>query len=390
MAAKDAGSLDRRALMTAMGAVALGPSIARADGKVAVMKFAMKGLQPVTTIFVHGKGPYLVLIDTGNALSGIVLRNDIIRKLDLLQIGEGRIYGATGTDTTFAYMGHDVIIGQAAREPDMLFIGAEAVGGGLDGVLPVAFFGGHPTDLDFTTGELRIQASGTVDRSGFRAVHCERAKKDEGTLIVRAMIDGVPARLTVDTGAATTVALNASYVAAHGLWSKSPRYMPEQFSGATRGIGSARRVRTPYVQLGPYKFQDALISLSDPRQTTLSDTDGLLGIEILRRFTVGLDAAASTLWLKPNAALSDPYVYDHSGLTWEWKGGGAVVRSTAAGSPSEEVGLKPGDRILGLGTEKEAYAWDRRLSGPADTVIDMEVMRGSERVPIKMVLKDWL
>lgn len=384
------GGIDRRLMLAGAAGLGLAAApVARADGRVAAMRFAMRGQQPVTTVFVGGKGPFLMLVDTGNS-GDCFLRPEIIEKLGLREVGEARIYGATGTDTVRGYMAHDVVIGQIAREPDLAFAATDRVPRGLDGLLPVSLFGNHVTDIDFTTGEIRILVNGSVDRSQFRPIPCERARRSDGRLIANVAIDGVPAKLLVDTGAETTVLLSGPYVAAHGLWNRA-KHMDMVMGGMTSQTGAMRMIRAGAVKVGAFKFQDIPISLSDPkRPDAISEIDGLLGIELLKRFTVGLDAGASTLWLKPNAALSDPYVYDHSGLTWEWKGGSAVVRSTAPGSPAETVGLKPGDRILGLATEKEAYAWDRRLSGAPDTAIDVEVMRGSERIPVKIVLKDWL
>ena len=52
---------------------ALRAPAAQAAGREAVMRFAMRGEQPVTTVFIGGKGPFLMLIDTGDAV-GFPLR----------------------------------------------------------------------------------------------------------------------------------------------------------------------------------------------------------------------------------------------------------------------------------------------------------------------------
>ena len=299
------------------------------------------------------------------------------------------MYGATGTDTQPGYLAHDVVFGQTLLEKDVTFLGDEHKIAGLDGILPIALFTARPTDMDFDTGEVRIQLSGAVDRHGFRPVKSERVRQN-GAFIVQATVDGIPARLLVDTGAATTIALDPKFVRNHDLWAKHPRYLETRFGGVTGAIGTQRLVRTPFAQVGPYKFQDVVISLADPRMTTASDIDGLLGIQLLRRFTLGFDAPASTLWLKPNDHLADPFNYDHSGLTWDFKDGATVVVSVSPRSPAEAAGVKVGDKLAGLDTRPKAMAFERRLSGQPDTELAFDVERGGARTPVKMVLKDWL
>lgn len=382
--------LERRGFLAGLAAVLAGSTARASEIAPVVMRFAMRGLQPVTTMFVGGKGPFLMLIDTGDAV-GFSLRRDVIDKLNLRQTAYGRTYGATGTEEIPAYLAHDVLIGNAVREPDLVLLGPDRPFGGLDGIIPFALLSSRPTDMDFTTGELRVHMSGGVDRTGFRPLGCETGSaKDGGSLVATVSVYGAPARLAVDTGAAVTVSLYPDYVRRHDLWARHARYIDYSFGGATRGVGRARLVRTPELQLGPYRFEDPVISLSDPRMTVVEEVDGLLGIEMLNRFTLGFDAGASTLWLKPNDHLADPYPYDHSGLTWEWKDGAAMVVRAAGGSPSEAAGLKPGDRLVGFADAKAAMMWDRSLRGPADTPVSVEVMREGKPTPVTMMLKDWL
>ncbi|CAN5148160.1 hypothetical protein BH09PSE2_BH09PSE2_01580 [soil metagenome] len=382
---------NRRGVMTGAGAALAMAGAARAQvqGDVAVMKFAMRGSQPVTTVFIGQHGPYIVLIDTGNAVA-CSLRKDICESIGLKPTGFARVYGSTGTDTQIGYEAHDVTFGQAVSEKDVMFLGLDWPKGGIDGILPLSVFTARPTDMDFQTGEMRLQLSGSVNRTGFRAVHAERVRQSNGAFVIDAVVEGSPARLLVDTGASTTVSLASTFVRTHDLWDKHAHAMEHQFGGVTAAIGKAKLVRTPELKVGPYRFKDVVISLTNPRMTTLSDVDGLIGIELLRRFTLGFDRPASTLWLKPNEHLADPYAYDHSGLTWEFKNGACVVVGVAPGSPAETAGLKVGDKLYELTTQGQGLAWDYTLSGEPETVIQAPVERDGKRLPLTMVLKDWL
>ena len=113
------------------------------------------------------------------------------------------------------------------------------------------------------------------------------------------------------------------------------------------------------MKLGAYRFQDAIINIDDPAVTLASEFDGLLGIGLLRLFTVGFDAGGSTLWLKPDAALGDPFVYDYSGLVEGFSNGVTTVKEASRGSPAEEAGLRPGNRLFVL---KKGDAYHQSLT----------------------------
>lgn len=383
----------RSILGAAAGAAALAALPVRATGQgvpsVLTMQFAMKGLQPVTTCFIGDKGPYIMLIDTGDAV-GFLLKQEIIDKLNLRQTGVGRLYGASGTDTAAAYLAHDVIFGQAVRQPEVAFI-ASAHTGGLDGILPLSLFTARPTEIDFATGQVRVHVSGAPDRAGYRAVRCERVRTDGGAYIASLLVDGLPARLVVDTGAETTVSLNPQFVQRHGLWARHPKYAEHPFRGVTGAQALARQVRSPQLKLGDYLFKDVIVSLSDPSFTTAAETDGLLGIEILRRFTLGLDPGGSSIWLKPNDALSDPYPYDHAGMRLKFDAGSALVEQVSPMSPAEQAGFKVGDRLREVDTPEKLGRLEGRLYlGPLDTPLTLAVVRDGQRMPIKLTPQDWL
>ncbi len=382
---------DRRRLIVsgaALAAAASAPAIAAAaEPQFLAFRFAMRGRQPVTGMMIGKNGPYLVLLDTGD-LFGPVLKLDIATKLDLRSVGTARVYGAAGTDSGTGYQAHQVVFGGALLAQDLVFLGSKETGS-LDGVAPLSLFTLHATQMDFEGGIVRVQTSGSPNWSGFRAVRCEHMQEGKG-FIADVEVEGVTARLLVDTGAENTLQLDPSFVRKHQLWDKHPKFLDLQFKGITDRIARSRLVRTASVKFGPYKFTDVPVELADPQLTLLSSYDGVIGIELLRRFTLGFDAAGSTVWLRPNGALADAFVYDHSGLTWSPSSVGVVVKATAPGSPAEAAGLKPGDRLIELDTTAKARAFEARLSAPPGTDLAFDIARDNKRMPIKMTLQDWL
>jgi hypothetical protein len=373
-----------------------------AEAEYVAFRFAMRGNQPVTAMTVGKSKPYLVLLDSGNTF-GASLRRSIIEELKLDYVGDARRYGATGTNTVQGYRAHQVVFGGALLQQDMDFAaeedggqgrtgaGAEGTGARLDGIAPLSVLTARYTEMDFTQGLVRVAVKGEPDHAGFRPVHCARRSVDK-PFIADCLVNGIPARLLVDTGASVTVSLNPAFVKAHDLWNAHPRFLAYDYRGVTGSVGHGRLVKLQTFRMGAFLFQEPIGVLADPSIPAIEspELDGIVGIDMLKRFTVGFDSANATIWLKPNDHLGDAFIYDHSGLTWAWEANQTVVKAVAAGSPAETAGLKPGDRLVELDTEAKAWAFEAKLPGPPGTELAFDVACDGKRIPIKMTLQDWL
>ena len=89
-----------------------------------------------------------------------------------------------------------------------------------------------------------------------------------------------------------------------------------------------------------------MVSCSDATAGTLADPGygGIVGSDVLRRFTATFDYPRSRLSLHPNAAFSEPFEFDLAGL-FMFVDEGIRVFSVVDGSPAAQAGIRPGDRI---------------------------------------------
>lgn len=77
--------------------------------------------------------------------------------------------------------------------------------------------------------------------------------------------------------------------------------------------------------------------------------DGLIGTGFLTRFTVTFDYTRKQLWLEPNYRLSEPQLFDASGLELRRNADDEyAVASVAPGSASDGAGLQVGDLLREL------------------------------------------
>jgi membrane-associated protease RseP (regulator of RpoE activity) len=78
------------------------------------------------------------------------------------------------------------------------------------------------------------------------------------------------------------------------------------------------------------------------------DYAGILGGEILRRFTVIFDYSRRRMILEPNAHFDQPHDHDKSGLLWRAVGksfNSFKVFQVIDNSPAAEAGLREGDTL---------------------------------------------
>jgi hypothetical protein len=118
----------------------------------------------------------------------------------------------------------------------------------------------------------------------------------------------VELKFELDTGADGTVRINSPAVKKYDLMST----MPEAVRSKARGAGGEEeRVLGPLkaIQLGSFVFEKAPVALSLATQggTSLSENDGILGGEILRRFKLIIDYSRQRMILERNSSFNEPY-----------------------------------------------------------------------------------
>ena len=96
--------------------------------------------------------------------------------------------------------------------------------------------------------------------------------------LVNANVDGAPARLVIDTGAARTDVLSSS-LAARALM---PRSVKGGLSYTAGGKVMSRRVHDTTIKVGEIS-RDVDLSIMPGRQTTTCARDGHLGLDLLSR-----------------------------------------------------------------------------------------------------------
>jgi predicted aspartyl protease len=188
------------------------------------------------------------------------------------------------------------------------------------------------------------------------------------TPIASGSIDGIPARLTIDTGSRASLTVNSPFTRNHGL---EARYHPAFEAVTGWGVGGptrAKPVRLKQVKLGDAVISDVAGELFTGDKGAFADPESSanLGGGILRRFAVTFDYRDRKMFLEPEAGVPRD-VYDRAGMFLRRAGDALGVLSVVPGGPAARAGIAVGDRIVAIdgapASSRSLAAWRAVLSG---------------------------
>ena len=213
--------------------------------------------------------------------------------------------------------------------------------------------------------------------------------------VITGKLDGLPVRISVDTGSRSSLSLNSPFVRAHDLVKRYDA-APERVTGwGVGGPALAHPARLGTLELGDLAIKDIAgdLSTSDKGAFANPDLSANLGGGVLKRFRVSFDYEARKMYLAPNAGESGPDPFDRSGLWLTSEGDGLKVVRIAPHGAAEKAGLRDGDRILTVGGEptkaRSIAEWRARFSEQAaGTRLALRVTDGTRERPVELVLAD--
>jgi hypothetical protein len=350
-------------------------------------------------IYVDGSldgKPARFLVDTGGAN---LLTPAAAKKFGLAGEGKlaGRGVGDELVDVSFAHAKEVRVGGAVLAKPvfAVMDLGKLSAVEGVpsDGLVGYEMFRRFGVTIDYAKRELvLVEQAKFVPPQGAAVVPFELADRIP---IVQGALDGVPARLSIDTGSRVSLTLHSPFAREHALVAKY-RAAPDSVIGwGVGGPSRGRPARFGVLELGGLSIADIAgdIYTGDKGAFATPDISGNLGGGVLKRFTVAFDYTAKRMYLAPNADFAKPDVFDRSGLWLLGDGDALKVADVAADSAAARAGLHADDRVTAIGGEKIAAhtlpEWRRRLRElPIGTRLAIDYTRAAKAAHAELVLAD--
>lgn len=344
---------------------------------------------------IDGK-PARFLVDTG----GMNLLTPASAKAFGLE-GEGKLAGRgvgdEAVDVAFA-RAKQVRVGDAVLDKPVFVImdlgSLPAVEGvESDGLVGYEMFRRFGVTIDYAKHELVLATPAKfAPPAGAHAVPFDLADRIP---VVQGELDGVPARISVDTGSRVSLTLHAPFAREHDLVAKYHAAPDAVIGWGVGGASRGRPARFGTLRLGDLAI-DAIagdIYTGNKGAFAATDLSANLGGGVLRRFTVAFDYDAKKMYLAPNDTFGKPDEFDRSGLWLLGDGDALKVVDVAPDSAAQRAGLHLDDRIVSIGGEKIAAhrlpEWRERLRTlPAGTRLAVDYLRDGKPAKAELVLAD--
>jgi len=344
---------------------------------------------------IDGK-PARFLVDTG----GMNLLTPAAAKTFGIA-GEGKLAGrGVGDEVVDFSFGHadEVRLGDAALAKPVFVIMdlgelAKVEGVEFDGLVGYEMFRRFGVTIDYAGGTLTlVDAAKFAPPAGASMIPFEL---DDRIPIVEGTLDGVPARMSIDTGSRSSLTMHSPFVREHRLVEKYHAASDAVIGWGVGGPSRGRVARFGTLVLGDLKIPGIAGDLYTGDKGAFANPDlaGNLGGGLFKRFTVAFDYAKKRLYFAPNANHAKADAFDRSGFFLLGADDALVVADVAAESAGAKAGFAAQDRIVAIDGRavswKSLVEWRAKLRDlPVGTKLEVDRVRGGKKETVELVLAD--
>lgn len=329
-------------------------------------------------IYIHGEvdgKPVRFLVDTGGVN---LLIPSVAARLGLTVNGkmQGAGVGERKVDMGFA-RGKTLAVGDVRLADPMFYvIDFEALndveGENVEGLVGFEMFHRLAVRIDYPARTLILTSRDHFTAPATPGTIAVPFELRVRIPVVQGAIDGIPARLTIDTGARNAISIHSPFTREHQL---EARYHPafETLTGWGVGGGSkGKPVRLGKLQLGDAVLPDVVGDLFVGDKGAFADPEasGNIGGGVLKRFVVTFDYRDRKMFLEPAAGVPRD-VYDRAGMFFlrQRRDAGVQalhVEAVVAGGAADQAGIAVGDSITSIDgaaiASKPLAAWREVLA----------------------------
>lgn len=163
-------------------------------------------------------------------------------------------------------------------------------------------------------------------------------------------------KVLYDLGAGLLFLFNTPFAKEHQIVEKSGKSTKSVVAGGLTGAEvPEEKILLKSIKINNYTFNavPVMVPEAEGGVSSFKGYAGILGADIIKRFTTVLDYEKKIIYLKPNAFFDDPFRIPLSGIAPYNKkeAAGVFIYSVVKTSPAYEKGLRAGDLIMSIDGE---------------------------------------
>ena len=333
----------------------VGPRVRFASGNSALkIPFELFGNLILVQVRVNNSDSLRFILDTGADTSVIDAQQARASRLK----PQGKIVGSGGGGSAEATFTRGVSVslpGVALLNQTIYVLPLDslfAIGRKIDGVLGNDILKEFVVEIDYSARTINLYEPHGYQYSGSGDVI--PLAMDEGLPFVRASVtlEGrapIEAKFEIDSGSTGALLFNTPFVEKHNVLASVPKTIQTNIGGVG-GMAKMRIGRVNSLRVGQFVIDRPITRLSQGLQGDYASSkyDGLIGGEILRRFTVTVDYSRRHMILEKNSHFAEPYEIDMSGIELVKDGDDLLVDDVDENSSAVAAGVKGGDILLAI------------------------------------------
>jgi hypothetical protein len=319
------------------------------------------------------------------------------REVNLTGGGGGAVSGSFDEDVTVGLPGAEAYNQATASAP--LGPLPSYFGRDVEGIIGTPFIKNFVVEIDYARRVVTFYDPKVYNLSREReAVELENRNGYPFMKVVLSVTgrDAVTDYFMIDTGSIRVLQVNKPFADAHRILEALPKANMAEGVGGAGVAGSTKFIdaRVNSLQLGRYAISRPVVSISqDAEGFGASGDAGVIGGELLRRFTVTLDYQSKRILMKPNAQFAEPYEVDMSGLELvtgadDFKA--IRIKRVRPHFPADEAGLHEGDTLVNVnGRPAAEFDLDKlaRMFQRAGKVYLLTVERGGQVIRARLKMR---
>jgi len=334
-----------------------------------------------------------IVFDTGAAAN--LASEAVADEIGITTAGTQTVMGASGPVSIKSSTDNLLILGEELRLKNQRFLvmNLDHLGDSdypLDAVIGANILNRYTVEMDFEKGLINLFPRNEFTApEGYEAHSISLVPFNVPIIECSLIVSGdetITGPYLVDTGAALALRINTPTVNENELVEKiTPNY---ELSGRALNNSSIDKVgRLKSFKVLGESFEGVPIRMANVTTgvSSMSNVNGILGLEILKRFNTIYDYKKKVMYIKRNSLFDAPYRENKSGLKLKKENGTLTVESVTAESAAEKAKIKVGDIILSVdGKEGMTNDQCKNYFSNADKVIELQILRNGKEMTISL------